>query len=94
TAVLTVGSAWPGGFQGSVTVTAGARAISGWSTSFTLPGGASVAQGWSGTFSTTGGLQTVANAAWNGALGAGQSTTYGFIGSGTAPTGPVAVACR
>ncbi|WP_087509139.1 cellulase family glycosylhydrolase [Cellulomonas iranensis] len=93
-AVLTVGSAWPGGFQGSVTVTAGTRALTGWTTSFTLPGGAAVAQGWSGTFSSTGGLQTVANAAWNGALGAGQSTTYGFIGSGTAPTGTIPVTCR
>ena len=61
---------------------------------FTLPGGASVAQGWSGTFSSTGGLQTVTNAAWNGALAAGGSTTYGFIGSGTAPTGAVPVTCR
>lgn len=94
TARLTVSSAWPGGFQGTVDVTAGAAALSSWSTSFTLPSGASVTQGWSATFSGTGSAVTASNAAWNGRLGAGQSTSYGFIGSGTAPTGAVTVACR
>ena len=94
TARLTVSNAWPGGFQGTVDVTAGARALQGWTTSFTLPGGATVAQGWSATFSGSGSTVTAANAAWNGTLAAGQSVTYGFIGSGTAPTGTVAVACR
>ena len=36
---------------------------------------------------------TVSNAAWNGLLGAGASTTYGFVGSGTAPSSSAAVTC-
>lgn len=91
TATFTVVGRWPGGFQGSVKVTAGARPIAAWSTSFTLSG-ATVAQGWGGTFSGTSAV-TVANAAWNGSLAPGQTAEYGFIGSGTAPTGAVPVVC-
>ncbi|TQL03192.1 cellulase family glycosylhydrolase [Cellulomonas sp. SLBN-39] len=93
TARLRVVGSWPGGFQGEVTVTAGATATQAWRTTFTLPGGASVTQGWSGTFGGSGSAVTVTNAAWNGTLAAGSSTAYGFIGSGTAPTGTVPVTC-
>lgn len=93
TATLRVVGTWPGGFQGQVDVTAPDRALTGWTTSFTVPG-ASVSQGWSGTFSSAGGTVTVSNAAWNGALAAGATTSYGFIGSGEAPRGTVAVDCR
>lgn len=94
TARLTVSNAWPGGFQGTVDVTAGTGALTSWTTAFTLPSGASVAQGWSATFGGTGNAVTATNAAWNGRLAAGQTVTYGFIGSGTAPTGQVTVTCR
>ncbi|WP_402466406.1 cellulase family glycosylhydrolase [Isoptericola aurantiacus] len=86
TAELSVQNSWPGGFQGQVTVTAGDAAIDGWSTSWTLPSGTTVAQLWSGALSVDGSAVTVANAAWNGALGAGTSASYGFIGSGPAPS--------
>jgi len=92
TATFTVVGSWPGGFQGSVRVTAGSAPVSGWTTAFTLPGGATVAQGWGGTFSGTSTV-SVSNAAWNGSLGAGQSAEYGFIGSGAAPTTAPTVTC-
>ncbi|ADG75696.1 glycoside hydrolase family 5 [Cellulomonas flavigena DSM 20109] len=92
-ATLTVSSSWPGGFHGTVDVTAGARALTGWTTTFTLPAGASVAQGWSATFGGTGSTVTAGHAAWNGAVPAGGTVTFGFIGSGTAPTTPVPVTC-
>lgn len=84
TAVLSVPNAWPGGYQAEVKVTAGSAAISSWTTSFTVPG--SINNLWSGTNTGTTGAVTVSNAAWNGALGAGQSTSFGFIGNGTPPT--------
>lgn len=90
TATLTVTATWPGGYQANLDVTAGSRPLGGWSVSFTLPG--SLTQGWSGEFATSGSTVTVSNAAWNGALGGGASTSVGFIGSGTPPTGG-AVAC-
>lgn len=72
-------------------MTAGASALTGWRTTFTLPAGTAVQHLWSGTVSGTGPV-TVTNAAWNGALGAGATTSYGFIGSGPAP-GAVEVTC-
>ncbi|MDM8086211.1 cellulose binding domain-containing protein [Cellulomonas cellasea] len=72
---------------------AGSTLLSSWSTSFTLPSGTSVAQAWNGEASTSGGVTTVKNAAWNGLLNPSATVTYGFIGSGNAPTGAVAVGC-
>jgi mannan endo-1,4-beta-mannosidase len=92
-AALTVGNSWGGGYQASVTVKAGPAMIGSWTTSFPLPSGSSVAQLWSGSHSASGATNTVRNAAWNGLLGAGATTTYGFIGSGPAPTGTVGVTC-
>ena len=90
-ATFSVVNSWPGGFQAGVTVKAGSAAIASWSTSFTMS--ATVANLWSGTLTSSGSSFTVKNAAWNGAVASGQSTTYGFVGTGTAPTGTVAVAC-
>ena len=50
-------------------------------------------QGWSGTFAVSGSTLTVSNAAWNGALGSGASTTYGWNGTGAAPTASTPVSC-
>jgi len=75
-------STWPGGFQGEVTVKVGSSAISGWSVGMTLPSGVTVQSLWSGTASGSSGAVTVRNAAYNGALGAGASTTFGFVAAG------------
>jgi hypothetical protein len=63
----------------------GTAGISGWKTSFTLPSGSSITQVWNGTNTGTSGAVTVTNVSYNGALGAGASTTYGFTGNGSAP---------
>jgi alpha-L-fucosidase len=85
-----VGS-WPGGFQAEVTVTAGSAAISGWTVTWTFPSGQTITQLWNGSVTQSGANVTVTNAAYNGALGAGASTTFGFIGAAsganTAPSG-------
>lgn len=91
TATFELVSSWPGGYQAGVTVKAGSSAINGWTTSFTLSG-STVQSLWSGTPSGTSSV-TVTNAPWNGSLGAGQSTNYGFIGTGSAPTSVPAVTC-
>lgn len=92
TATLKI-DAWSGGFQGTVVVTAGSGALKSWSTNFTLPSGVSVSQVWGGTLSGSGSAVTISNAAWNGAVGANGTASYGFIGSGAAPTGSVPVTC-
>ncbi|WP_410575332.1 cellulose binding domain-containing protein [Amycolatopsis sp. cmx-4-61] len=82
TATPRVVGSWTGGFQGEVTVAnTGTAALDGWTVRFTLPDGQSVGQVWGGTASGTGPV-TVRNAAYNGALGAGAATTFGFLVSG------------
>ncbi|GAA1793236.1 hypothetical protein GCM10009682_13880 [Luedemannella flava] len=79
-------NSWQGGFQGEVTVKAGSAAINGWTVRWTLASGQTIAQLWSGTLTTSGSAVTVKNATWNGSLGASATTTFGFIGNGTAST--------
>jgi lysophospholipase L1-like esterase len=84
-----VGTPWNGGYQGEVTVAnSGTAALDGWTVRFSLPSGQSVSQIWGGTVTGTGSV-TVKNVAYNGALGAGASTTFGFLvsGPGTASLG-------
>jgi len=76
TATVKATSTWSGGWQGEVTVTAGSAAISGWNVTV---GGATITQAWSSSYSGS----VLSNAAWNGSLGSGASTTAGFIASGT-----------
>jgi len=81
-----VGS-WSGGFQGEVTVTAGSAGITnGWTVKWTLASGQSISQAWNATVTTSGTAATAVNASWNKAVAAGTSTTFGFLGSGTAST--------
>jgi alpha-L-fucosidase 2 len=78
-AVYAVTSSWTGGFQGEVTVTAGSSPIQGWTVSWTFGNGQVINQIWSGTHTQSGANVTVSNVAYNGALSAGGSTTFGFI---------------
>jgi len=78
-----VQSQWPGGFVANVNVTAGSSAIDGWRVSMTLPSGAVLTNIWNGVNSGTSGTVTVANQSYNGRLGAGQTASFGFQGTGT-----------
>ena len=81
TATVSLNS-WNGGFVATVKVTAGSSALNGWTTTVTLPGGAAVSNAWSSVSSGTSGTVRFANAPWNGSVGAGQSTEFGFQGTG------------
>ncbi|MGR6922081.1 glycoside hydrolase family 3 N-terminal domain-containing protein [[Actinomadura] parvosata] len=86
TATPSTQSQWGNGYVIQVTVTnTGTAARDGWTVTFTLPPGHAVSGGWNGTFTTSGQTVTVRNAAHNGALGAGASTSFGF--QGTRPNG-------
>ncbi|ATO13600.1 hypothetical protein CO540_06930 [Micromonospora sp. WMMA2032] len=87
-ATYAVTGSWSGGFQGEVTVTAGATAIRGWTVSWTFRNGQVVNQIWGGTHSQSGANVTVRNVDYNGALAAGASTTFGFIGSANGANDP------
>ncbi|WP_446210141.1 endo-1,4-beta-xylanase [Micromonospora sp. IBSANI012] len=77
---------WTGGFVATVRVTAGSSAVSGWTVGLTLPAGAAVTNSWNAQPSGTSGSLTFRNLSYNGQLGAGASTTFGFQGTGVGPS--------
>jgi hypothetical protein len=93
TATYKVVGEWPGGFQGEVSVKAGASAVSSWTVGFSLGSGQTITQLWGGKFTASGSSVTVKNEAWNGALGSGAATTFGFIGSSSGSTSAPTATC-
>nr|WP_229070179.1 cellulase family glycosylhydrolase [Actinoplanes sp. DH11] len=83
-------SSWSGGFQAEVTVrNTGTVGGTGWVVNWTYPSGTTVGSLWNGVQGTP--AVTVRNAAHNGALAPGASTSFGLIGSGSA--GAPALSC-
>lgn len=89
TATYTRTADWSSGYNGQVTITAGAEPISSWTATVTLPAQQSVSSLWNGTPTWSGNVMTV-RPSWNGPLAAGASTSFGFTaaknGSDAAPT--------
>ncbi|GAA1799233.1 hypothetical protein GCM10009682_21090 [Luedemannella flava] len=81
TATYSVLGQWGGGFQGDVKVTAGSAAITAWTVTLTWANGQTITQAWNATVTTSGAVATAKNMSYNGSLGAGGSTTFGFLGS-------------
>ena len=89
-----VTNSWPGGYQATVTVSnSGSSAISGWNVGLTLASGQTISSLWNGVNSGTSGAITVKNAAYNGSIGAGGSTTFGFTANGNSTPTPSNVSC-
>lgn len=78
-------NSWPGGFQGEVTVQAGASGVNGWSVSWSLAGGQAISQVWNGDLASQSPV-TVTNVSYNGSLNANAQTTFGFLASGSPST--------
>jgi mannan endo-1,4-beta-mannosidase len=87
TATYTRSNQWPGGFQAEVRVTAGSAAITSWRVTWTWANGQSITQFWGAQVT---GSVVATNMPYNGNLGAGQSTSWGFLGSwnGSTNTNP------
>ncbi|MEU8127164.1 cellulase family glycosylhydrolase [Micromonospora sp. NPDC049049] len=84
TAVFSVTNNWGNGYQGQVTVTNNTSAqITSWRVEFDLPAGTSINQSWNAEQTTSGSHYTFRNVVWNGTLGAGASTSFGFLANGT-----------
>ncbi|MFG1649419.1 PHB depolymerase family esterase [Micromonospora sp. NPDC049275] len=75
---------WTGGFVANVRVTAGSSALNGWTVTIALPSGATVTNAWSADRTGNTGTTSWRNVSYNGQVGAGQSTEFGFQGTGTA----------
>ncbi|MBM0256940.1 cellulose binding domain-containing protein [Micromonospora sp. 4G55] len=93
-ATYRVTGSWQGGFQGEVVVrNSGTAPIAGWTLGWTFADGQQVTQLWGGSYTQTGAAVSVRDAGWNGALGAGATTSVGFLGSSSGSTGVPAVTC-
>ncbi|MCX4472251.1 endo-1,4-beta-xylanase [Micromonospora sp. NBC_01655] len=77
---------WTGGFVATVRVTAGSAGTNGWAATVTLPAGTAVTNAWNAQNSGSTGTVRFGNVAYNGQLTAGQSTEFGFQGTGTPPS--------
>jgi endoglucanase len=76
-------NSWQSGFQGEITVkNTGTKASNSWRVTWTNAPGTSISSLWNGRFSAAGSAVTVTNEPYNGRLGAGDSITFGFTGTG------------
>jgi len=66
--------------------------INGWTAAWTFPSGQTISSLWSGVPTQSGSSVTVKNAPYDGLLAGHGSTTFGFVGSGSAP-GSLALTC-
>lgn len=74
---------WTGGFVATVKVTAGSSPVNGWTVPVTLPPGAGVTNAWNADRSGNTGTVEFTDVGFNGSIAAGQSTEFGFQGTGT-----------
>ncbi|MBQ1047053.1 cellulose binding domain-containing protein [Micromonospora sp. C51] len=74
---------WNGGFVATVRVTSGGTSINGWTVTMALPSGATVTNAWNANRSGNTGTVQFANVSYNGSVAAGQSTEFGFQGTGS-----------
>ncbi|WP_460808111.1 arabinofuranosidase catalytic domain-containing protein [Micromonospora zhanjiangensis] len=79
----TVSSQWQGGFGANVAITNLGDPITSWRLTWTFGAGQTIQQLWNGSYTQTGTQVTVTNASYNGNLGTGASTSFGFNGSWT-----------
>ncbi|MFG2041420.1 cellulose-binding domain-containing protein [Dactylosporangium sp. NPDC048998] len=77
----TITSQWQGGFGASVAITNLGDPINGWTLTWSFTNGQTVTQAWNATVVQNGAAVSAANVSYNGALGTGASTSFGFNGA-------------
>ncbi|MGP4022805.1 glucuronyl esterase domain-containing protein [Actinomadura sp. 3N407] len=74
---------WTGGFVATVQVTAGSSPVNGWTVTMPLPPGTSITNAWNADRNGNTGTVEFANVNFNGSIAPGQSTEFGFQGTGS-----------
>ncbi|MFI6789319.1 cellulase family glycosylhydrolase [Nonomuraea sp. NPDC050383] len=88
-----VGS-WQGGFQGQVAVAnGGSTPTTGWTVTLTFADGQKITQIWNARTGQTASPYTIANESHNGAIAAGGTATFGFLGSWNGTNAAPALSC-
>ncbi|MEU8081675.1 cellulose binding domain-containing protein [Catellatospora citrea] len=84
TATFTKVSSWGTGYEGKFTVTNNTSStITSWNVQFDLPSGTTMGVFWDAAVTTSGQHVTATNVGWNGTLGPGASTSFGFNAAGS-----------
>jgi cellulase/cellobiase CelA1 len=83
---------WQGGFQAQVTVSAGAD-LTGWTVRWSFGGGERVSHAWNASVTSSGAEVTATDAGYNGTLSAGQSTSFGFVGTSSGSVSTPELTC-
>lgn len=76
-----VSSQWQSGFGANVSVTNLGDPISSWTLTWSFTAGQQVTQGWNATITQSAAQVTARNVSYNGNLGTGAGTSFGFNGS-------------
>jgi hypothetical protein len=77
----TVTSQWQNGYGASVSVTNLGDPLTSWKLTWSFTAGQTISQLWNGTYAQSAAQVTVTNAAYNGSLATGASTSFGFNAS-------------
>ena len=77
----TVTNQWQGGFGANVDITNLGDPINGWRLTWSFTAGQTISQLWNGSVVQSSSQVTVTNAGYNGSLGTGASTNFGFNGA-------------
>ncbi len=89
-----VANSWSGGFQLGFTVkNSGTAATTGWTVRYSWPGSQTISQIWNASETQSGAAVTITNLSYNGSIPAGGSTTFGLLGTGTAPSSLTSLTC-
>src|ERR1700733_13876293 len=88
-AVYSVVSSWPGGYQAQVVITnTGSGTLNDWRLGWEFPGSEDITNLWNGTYTQSGTQVTVNNASYDGALAPGATATVGFTANGSGSPAP------
>jgi cellulase/cellobiase CelA1 len=88
-AELDIVNSWGSGYQGEVTITAGSGGVTSWTVELSI-GSSTLTGSWNAAINGTTETVTASDVGWNGTLGSGQSTSFGFQGNGSpAAAGPI-----
>ena len=86
-AAIRIDNSWNGGFTGTVTVTnSGTAATKSWTVTWTWPGSQTFVNTWNATVTQSGTAVTARNMSYNGTIGAGGNTAFGFQANGSSAT--------
>jgi hypothetical protein len=83
-----ISSSWQGGFGANVNITNLGDAVNGWTLTWSFDAGQTITQLWNGSYTQSASQVRVSNVSYNGAIGTGASTAFGFNGAWTG-TNPV-----